>query len=129
VSQQNVEIVRGLFERWNRGERDFSDDEVDATVQIQSRFQGEPYRGRDGLLRWMRDIDDHFSEWRLVVDEWRERGDKVIALGRVRLRGEGSGLAFDQPMGWLIEVRDGRLLSLQTFPDPARALIAAGLRE
>jgi ketosteroid isomerase-like protein len=127
MSQQNVELVRRLFDRWNGGERGFSDEEVDASVQVLSRFQTEPYRGRDGLRRWMQEIDDHFSGWRLVVDDWREAGDQVVGLGRVRLRGEASGVEFDQPMGWLIVVKDGKLLSIQTFPDPRQALEAAGL--
>ena len=129
MSQENVEVVRGLFDRWNRGEREFSDDEVDPAVIVLSRFQPEPFRGRDGLRGWMQEIDQHFKEWRLVVNEWREEGDRVVGLGHIRLRGKESGVEFDQPMGWLVVLRDGRLVQLQPFPNPKDALEAAGLRE
>src|SRR5689334_10818498 len=115
MSQENVEIVRELFERWNRGERGFSDDEVDPAVTVLSRFQAEPFRGRDGLRKWMQEIDDYFKEWRLVVSEWRDEDDEVVGLGHIRIGGRESGVAFDQPMGWLITLRDGRLVQMRTF--------------
>ncbi len=129
MSEENVQLARELFDRWNRGEREFSDDEVDPEVQVVSRFQTEPFRGRDGLRRWMEEIDQHFQEWHLVVDEWRDTGAQVVGLGHIRLRGQESGVGFDQPMGWLVGVRDGRLLRMQTFATPGEALEAAGLSD
>jgi hypothetical protein len=77
----------------------------------------------------MQEIDEQFQKWELVVDEWRDAGEVIVALGYNRLRGKGSGVAFDQPMGWLVEVADGMLFRLQTFPRPKEALEAVGLRE
>ena len=127
VMSENVEIVRRMFERWNRGERGFSDDEVDPAVKVVSRFQPEPFRGRDGLRGWMQEIDENFKEWRLVVEEWREVGDRVVGLGHIRIGGKESGVEFDQPAGWLLVLREGRLLELQTFLNGEEALEAAGL--
>jgi ketosteroid isomerase-like protein len=127
MSQENLELARELIDRWNRGEREFSDDEVAPDVQVVSRFQTEPFRGRDGLRRWMQEIDLHFKEWHLVIDKWRDAGDLVVGLGHIELRGQESGVELEQPMGWLIGYRDGRLLSMQTFPTPGEALEAAGI--
>lgn len=44
MSQQNIEIVKGWFERWNRGEREFPDEEIHPDVQVISRLQSEPFR-------------------------------------------------------------------------------------
>ncbi len=129
MSQGNVEIVRELFERWNRGERWFSDDEVDSEMQVISRFQAEPYRGRDGLRRWMNEIDEAFQDWQLVAYEWREVGDLVVGRGHIQLRGKEGGVGFDQPMGWLIEVKEGRLAAIQNFLNPDDAFEAVGLSE
>jgi hypothetical protein len=63
MSQENVELVRGWFQRWNRGERDFPTDELlHPGFQVISRLQNEPFRGRHGLRRWMEEIDEQFRE-------------------------------------------------------------------
>jgi ketosteroid isomerase-like protein len=129
VSQENVEVVKSWFERWNRGERDFPSDELlHPDFQVVSRLQSEPFRGREGLRRWMQEIDQQFQEWELVGDEWRGVGDRVVVLGQVRLRGKEGG-ASGQPGGWLFEFKEGKLFQLRPFVRPEDALEAAGLRE
>ena len=127
MSQENVELVRGWFERWNRRDREIVEDEVHPDMRVISRLQREPFRGPEGLRRWMEEIDEQFQEWELLTDEWRDAGDRVVVIGRIRLQGRESGVGFDQPAGWIVEVRDGRLFSLQTFVEPEEALRVAGL--
>ncbi len=128
MSQENVQLVQAWFQRWNRGERDFPSDELlDPDFQVISRLQREPFRGREGLRRWMEEIDEQFRDWELVGDEWREVGDLVVVLGQVRLRRKEGGAASGQPGGWLFEFKDGRLFQLRPFLRPEEALEAAGL--
>jgi ketosteroid isomerase-like protein len=129
MAKGNVELVQGWFERWNRGERDFSEDEIHPDMQVMSRLRREPFRGRAGLQDWFAEIDEQFQEWVVIGDEWRAGDDLVVVLGRVRLRGKESGVGFDQPTGWLFEFRDGRLFRLRNFVRPQEALEAAGMRE
>jgi ketosteroid isomerase-like protein len=129
VSQENIEIVRGIFDRWNRKERDFVEGEVHPDVEIRSRLQAEPYRGWAGLKLWMQEIDDQFEEWQLVVKEWRDTGDLVVGLGHIGIRGQGSGIEFDQPIGWLVELSEGKPRRMEFFVEPRDALAAAGLAE
>jgi ketosteroid isomerase-like protein len=64
------------------------------------------------------------------MEDWRDTGDCVAALGHIRLHGRRSGVAFDQPVGFFFEIRGGQLLRFETFlDDPADALKAAGLSE
>jgi ketosteroid isomerase-like protein len=128
MSRENVEIVKGWFERWNRGERELFEHEIHPDVQVISRLQHEPFRRPEGLRKWMREIDEQFEEWELVPEEWRDTGDLVVVTGYIRLRGMGSGIGFDEPAGWLWELKGGRLYRLQTtFTRPEDAFVAAGL--
>ena len=130
MSQENVEFARSVFSRWNAGERSFSDEEIHPDAVLVSRLLGKAVHGRAGVRRYLREIDEQFDEWRMEIDDWRDGGNYVVALGRVRLQGRRSGVAFDQPVGVLFEIRDGQLLRFETFPDePTEALNAAGLRE
>jgi len=130
VSQENVEFAQSVLTRWNAGERRFSDEEIHPDAVLVSRILGKSVRGRTGVRRYLREIDEQFDQWNLVVEDWHDAGDCVAALGHVRLRGRRSGVQFNQPVGILFEIRDGQLLRFETFLDqPAEALKAAGLSE
>jgi ketosteroid isomerase-like protein len=123
LTRENVDIVRRWFERWNAGERDTFDEEMHPEAEIVSVMLGGAHRGPDGLRRWFGEIEDQFDEWVVFTDEIRSAGDRVAAIGKVRLRGRGSGVSFEAPVGWLFEIRDGKLARLQTFvEDPREAL-------
>ena len=130
MSQENVEFARSVFSRWNAGERRFPDEEIHPDVVIVSRILGGAMRGRGAVRRYLREIDEQFDEWTMAIEDWRDAGDRVAALGHVRLHGRRSGVAFDQPVGILFEIRGGQLFRFETFLDePAAALKAAGLAE
>jgi ketosteroid isomerase-like protein len=130
MSQENVEFARSVFDRWNGGERRFRDEEIHPDVVVTSPILGKTVHGRAGVRHYLREIDEQFDEWTMAIEDWRDAGDCVVALGHVRLHGRRSGVAFDQPVGILFELREGQLLRFETFPDePGNALKAAGLSE
>jgi ketosteroid isomerase-like protein len=130
MSRENVEFAQSVFSRWNAGERAFPDEEIHPDVVLVSRLLGAPVHGREGVRRYLREIDEQFDEWTMAIDDWRDAGDFVVALGHIRLHGRRSDVAFDQPVGILFEIRDRQLVRFETFPDrPAEALKAAGLSE
>ena len=130
MSQKNVEFARNVFGRWNSGERRVPDEEIHPDIVLVSRLLGRTERGRTGVRRYLREIDEQFGEWTMAIEDWRDAGDRVAALGHIRLRGRRSGVAFDQPVGILFEIRGGQLLRFETFLDePTDALSAAGLSE
>lgn len=77
--------------------------------------RGEGDGGEEGL-RW-------------EVEEVRDGDDWVLALGRIRGRGRGSGVDVGAHGGWLATFRDGVITHFQTFPERGHALEAAGLRQ
>ena len=130
MSRENVEFARSVFSRWNAGERSFPDAEIHPDVVLVSRLLGKAVHGRAGVRRYLREIDEHFGEWTMEIEDWRDAGDCVAALGHVRFQGRRSGVAFDQQVGILFEIRSGQLLRFETFLDePNDALKAAGLSE
>ena len=130
MTQENVDFARSVFSRWNAGERQFPDEEIHPDVVVVSRLLGTAVRGREGVRRYLREIEEHFGEWTMAIDDWRDGGDFVVALGHVSVQGRRSGVALDQRVGILFEIRDGQLARFETFlENPAEALRAAGLAE
>jgi ketosteroid isomerase-like protein len=68
-------------------------------------------RGRANIRRYLREIDERFDEWMTVMEDWRDAGDFVAALGHVHLHGRRSGVAFDQPLGFLLSSQGGSCLA------------------
>lgn len=129
MSQENIEIAKSWLDRWNRGQRTLPDDEIHADVEVVSRFRAEPYRGLEGIRLWTAEIDEHFEEWHIVVEDWRDAGEDVVGLGRIQLRGRSSSVQFDQPAGVIVEIRDAKLSRLRLFNSHKETLKAAGLSE
>jgi ketosteroid isomerase-like protein len=132
MSQENVELVREGFARWNQGDYDFFFDSAAPDIELLSRFgslTGEPYRGHRGVRERLADLEQSFERFDLWLDDVRDLGDDVLALGGIELRARGSGLDLKEPMGWLFEIRDGRVARMWFYSHPAEALEAVGLSE
>ncbi len=86
---------------------------------------GEPYRGHDGLRRYLADVERLWDRLELEVDELRMAADRrVVALGRLRVH--GAGRMIDAPAAWVWRLRDGRALSAHVFETRRAALAAVG---
>ena len=133
MSEENLDLVRRAMEAFPRGVVEemlsFLDPELEWHSAIVGGAEGNVYRGHDGFRRWYADSFESFDELRNEWIEFRDLGDRVLALGRVQARGRESGVEIDSPMGWVVTVRDGKILKAEGFLDPAKALEAAGLEE
>jgi ketosteroid isomerase-like protein len=134
MSQENVQIVRALFEARSAG-LDFSSSATyfDPAIELESPLSsvvGEPYRGYAGMEQWIRDVDEQFAEWRMSLDDVREIGNQVIAIGSVNGRGRASGVALQFRSAIVFHFgSDDRITRARIFPDVNEALKAVGLAE
>jgi SnoaL-like domain len=135
MSQKHVEVVRALGESWNAGDRSASAiaEYCDPALELNSPLSsvvGDAYRGYTGMGRWMADIDEQFSEWRISLDDVREVGSQVIAIGTVHARGRASGIALQFQSATVFHFgSDDRVMRIRIYPDVNEALEAVGLRE
>ncbi len=68
---------------------------------------------RDPRPRQVRE-HEQFDEFTLTVEEWRDSGDWVGVLGRVHVRGRQMDIAFDYPVGFVVEIQDGQVVRMET---------------
>jgi ketosteroid isomerase-like protein len=64
---------------------------------------------------------------RADVDDGVGVGDVAVLFGRIHYRGRFSGIETETPAGWMIKVRDGRVVCIRAFREPEKALEAVGL--
>jgi ketosteroid isomerase-like protein len=132
--QDDVEVIREAFERWNRRDLDYWIHLAHPQVEIWSKYAAldaddEPYRGHDGLRAWRAEIDRNFELHHVLANDIRAVGDRVLVLGAVRLRGKASGTEMEHPFAWVCEMRDGALSRMLFYSSHAEALEEVGLRE
>jgi ketosteroid isomerase-like protein len=132
MSQETVELFKKALDAYNQ--RD-----VQTMLELWSpeaewypftaRVEGDdPYRGREGLREWWANVDATFEELEATVQEVRDLGDSVLALGHLRARFR-SGVPPETEIGWLTRYRDGLGVWGRAFQSHAEALEAAGLPE
>jgi ketosteroid isomerase-like protein len=120
----NAEIVRDAFERWNADRQGFIqivDPEVEISVASSEVTGGVPFRGHEGYRRWIATMEESFEVWELCPQSFEARGDTVLVLGSMCVRGRGSGLELDQETGWLVDVKSGNLHRLRSYLSHAEA--------
>lgn len=93
-------------------------------------LSGVPYRGHAGIQQWTLDVDEQFAEWRLELEDVREVGDAVIAIGGVHGRGRASGIVVEFSAATIASFgADGRITRVRIYLDVSEALKAVGLEE
>ncbi|MGA8925657.1 MAG: nuclear transport factor 2 family protein [Solirubrobacterales bacterium] len=131
MSEENVEIVRSIYEAFNRRDWDagFATSAPDTELITPPGIRGGTYRGREEIQGYIEEFLTAFDEWSVLPEEFAESGDQVVAVLRLRAQPKGSNAEIDIRTGQLWTLRDGKTLSCRMFPKPADALEAAGFQE
>jgi ketosteroid isomerase-like protein len=129
MSQENVEVVRRLWEAWERRDTETVLGLYDPAIVWESDAFGGSYRGHAGVRQYFRDWLETFEGYDAKAETFIDAGDKVVVGSRVRGRGKASGVEVGMP-GWQVyEVRDGLVIHVNVFETEAEALEAVGLSE
>jgi ketosteroid isomerase-like protein len=120
AKSSNTDVVRKFIETFNSQDLDAFADTLDPEVEIVS---GRGLRlGRNEARAWATFKPGGVRQ-KVVVDELRESGDRVVALTRRQWYWDGTDeLAHEDEMAHLFEIRDGRVARWQPFEDRAEAL-------
>ena len=134
MSQENVEIVRVVFDSINRGDVDGAleaaahDFELDWSNSI-GPAKGV-YRGKAQARELWTSFLEAFDELRWDPEEFIEVDEsRVIVVNHVRMRGHESGVGVDAGGAQLWTIREGKARSVKLYQSRAAALEAAGLEE
>ena len=86
--------------------------------------------GAEGMRRFLADTAEAFDLFKASYTDLRDLGDgRLLAIGKLRMRGRASRLESDIPTAAIAEFRDGVLVRYKDYGDARLALEAAGLPE
>jgi ketosteroid isomerase-like protein len=136
MSQENVEVVRRMLERWNAGDLPGMlqcwDQDATWVSEPFRALEGGPrtYHGHGGLRRFAAEVLEGFADMgRIGRTRFREVGDAVLVLGDYLAKPNAGGPEVSTPWAWLFEVRDKKIARGRDFLEQREALEAVGLSE
>jgi ketosteroid isomerase-like protein len=122
------QVVARLFEAFSRRRLQdalslLTDDVVFVPMTARLTRSGEPYRGHDGMRRYVADVEEQWEELILRPTQIKAAGDAVVALGLVSGRG-AAGSFEDAPTTWMFKFRGEKVAHAQIFSDAANLAVA-----
>jgi ketosteroid isomerase-like protein len=132
MSQENVEVVRAVYEAIARRDREglsaILRERVAPDFEFEAVLTGATYRGVDGIWELLDDIQDTVG-YTPEVQETVDLGEHVLIMLRMSGRGSRSGVSVAQEGAVLFLFDGDTLLSGRSFASKAAALDALGLSE
>ena len=131
-ARDNVDAVLRFTDAYNRRDIEAMLEDLDPAVEWRPAFplslgEATVFRGHEGAREWFRSLYEALDEVHVEYTEIRDLGDeRILAVGRLRTRGKGSGAETESPFASLTETRDGKAIRIWTYLDPDEARAAAG---
>ena len=143
MSQENVELVRGLWEPFKGVDLTAVDWDDEAIREMSERFwspevelrwsrsgpEARVYQGRDGVIQAFREWVEPFREYYIEPLDFIEQEDRVIIPQRHRGIGSTSGVSVEDEFTHVYEVRDHMITRVDEYDTLKEALEAVGLSE
>jgi ketosteroid isomerase-like protein len=132
MSEENIEVVRSVYDAWARDEYPGPADLLDEEIEYVNPPEAVEPGTRHGLAAFSEALEKVFEgweSWRIEPERFVPTGDRVAVVVHYRARGRGSGVEVEGRESALWTVRDGNVVRYEWFHKPADALEAAGLRE
>ena len=132
MSQENVEIVRRVYEAVNRGDIDTANSHVHPEIEFHTYAQSPEagvYRGKEAVLKYNEDLFGQFQSIRFEVEELIDAGDRVVVVTTQHAVPKGGQQEMRVHVAEVWVVRDGLLAERRSYSTKPEALEAAGLKE
>ena len=126
-----MEIVQLAFEAIRRRDLDALLQLYDADIEFLpltgTRVESGGYSGHAGVRDYFDEVAQVWEEMRPYAHTTQPVGDHVVVAGGCAVRGFTSGVASDDPMAWVITLRDGKIVRHRGYHTAEEALEAVGL--
>jgi ketosteroid isomerase-like protein len=132
VLQENVEIVRRLYEAWQRDGFGVVPELMDPDIEwVNPWYAVEPgtRHGYAGFAAAARSFTSVYHESRVEDATFYDAGDRIAVTASIVSRSVGSEFPIEGQRGYVFDLRGGKVTRFAWFNSPAEALEAAGLAE
>jgi ketosteroid isomerase-like protein len=132
MSQENVEVAKAFFDAYNARDSEAVDrllhPEADITT-VSARGGLGDYWSQGTTKRYFEQLDEAWSDFCIEIEDYRELGERVVALGVQRGAGMSSQIEVAGELAVVFVVRNSEIVVLDSYDNWKAALEAAGLLE
>jgi uncharacterized protein len=133
MSEENVEVVREVFDAFTRGDTEgvlrLCDEDIVITQPQELPGVPPQQRGHSGMLKAFSIWPEQWDDYRIEILRIADPGDYVVVTTQQGGRGKQSGVEVEMEVTFVFTVRNGKLVEFQIFFREDQALEAAGLSE
>lgn len=128
MGRDNVELAEAFFDAYNARDSEAVDRLLhpEATITTISSRRGMPDQWRQGTTqRYFEQLDEAWTALRIEVQDYRELGECVIALGFLRGAGMASHIEVVSEFATVFVVRDSQIMVVDSYDNWQAGLDAA----
>jgi ketosteroid isomerase-like protein len=132
MSEENVEVARAFYDAYNARNSEALDrllhpEAEITTLSARGGLGGDWSRGT--TRQYFEQLDGAWAGLRLEIEDYRQVGERVVALGVARGAGMSSHVEVVSDFAAVLVVRDSHIMLVDSYSHWKDALEAAGLRE
>lgn len=123
MSQENVQIVRGLYDSFGEGDVPAVLGRMDQGIEWNEAenfiyADRNPYVGPQAVLEgvFMR-LGSEWEGFTVTPEDWLDAGDRIVVLGTYSGTHRGTGRRVRAQFAHVWSVREGRVLRFQQYTD------------
>ena len=119
MSQENVEVVRRLYDAWNTGDFPAFFAAMDPEIELvlpEGGMNAGTRRGLSGMRQFLESYVESFENVQVEPGEFFETGDQVVAFVRISGRGRASGIETEDRPAHLLTLDGGEAPTAGGFP-------------
>jgi ketosteroid isomerase-like protein len=120
-----IEVVRAMMDAASRLDIEGVEALTSDALQFRSTFaaaEGRTFSGPTAVRDYFAAVGEAFEGVSITLERMiGTAGERVFIHARVRGRGRGSGIEVDHLYGQVYTVRDGLVVAIESYMDPADA--------
>jgi len=132
MSEENVEVVKEVFEGWEARDPEAALRRIDPNVEVDltaSSIWGDWQirRGHDALQQAVAQLLESWKDMEFSPENFIDAGNEVVVWLRITARGRESGVPTERYGASAYTVRDGMVIRWRAFETLAEAAKAVGI--
>ena len=115
MSHENVEMMRGLYEAFNRGDIQAVLDKMGENITWKEA-DGDAYVGPQAVLNGLfNNLGNNWDAFAVTPEEFLDAGEHIVALGTYTGSNKATGVSLRLPFAHVWGLDKGRLVRFQEY--------------
>ena len=133
MSQENVQLVRRIFDAFNSEDIDLilGLTHPDFELEVPPAVSAEPdvYRGHAGMRRYWESFQDAMDEIRIRPERLYDAGEAVVVAMHLTAKGRRTAIAVEQRSAGVWTISGHQVIRIRAYASMPEALGAVGSAE